>query len=246
MLLLPGLACRAGDWDAFADHVGDRFELWDVELPWHGVEDLAWTRRGDLGRLLAGAVADAGTRFDAIVAHSFSASLLLEVLAAGMLRPVPVVLVSPLYRASADDFDWATISHYLNDFHLIFAEALTLRRGGGRRADRAARLLRDRIGPYGWTRFFELYLRSPLLDLGAVTAPGLVLCGDGDIATRSADCRRLAAALPDGEYRQLARCGHFPMAQRPGPLADAVAAFLDDLAPRRTAAVTDDVSLELM
>lgn len=251
VLLLHGLGCRTSTWDRFAELAGDELELCDLELPWHGFEDSTWSHREDTVAQLVGAIGaeDGVLDFDAVVAHSFSANLLLEAYAAGLVEPKPTVLASPFYRASPKGFDWVTISYYLNDFHLIFAEGLRLgedRRRTPAALDVLARQLRDHLGPYGWTRFFDAYLRSPFLDLAAVTGPLLVVVGDADIAARSDDARVLAESLPAGRFALLDRCGHFPMLEQPERFALAVSDFLDTLPRHRMRrGRTDDPSLEL-
>jgi pimeloyl-ACP methyl ester carboxylesterase len=234
---LHGLGCRTTIWDRFAEHAGGALELWDVELPWHGADDTAWSHREDSVQLLVDAV-PAG--FDALIAHSFSANLVVEAFATRRIRACPTVLANAFYRPSARDFTWATIARYLNDFHLIFAEAL--RDGDTAHLSEKHRRwmsesLRDQIGPYGWTRFFESYLRSPQLDLTTVPAPILVLTGEHDIATRVPDGRALAAGLPHGRFEAIAECGHFPMLQQPERFAGSVTSFFETTATRLA---TDD------
>jgi pimeloyl-ACP methyl ester carboxylesterase len=251
VLLLHGLGCRTTMWDRFAGLAGAELELWDVELPWHGVENERWSHSEDnVGQLVHAIGADDGfIGFDAVVAHSFSANLLLEAYARRLVVPRPSVLAGPFYRSTPNGFDWSTISYYLNDFHLIFAEAL--RMGDGQRyspddQELMARRLRDQLGPYGWTRFFDAYLRSPFLDLAAVDGPALVVVGDRDIAAGSDGAQALAASLPFGEFALIDHCGHFPMLERPERFARAVSDFLDTVPRHRMArAATDDPSLEL-
>jgi len=245
VLLLHGLGGRPGAWDRFAEHTTGPLELWDVELPWHGMGGSEWSHPrgsggGDPVNVLVELVARgaAGEPFDALVAHSYSANLLVEALTAGLVAPRPAVLVSPFYRPSPLDFDWPAISYYLNEFHLTFVEALrvgeTARFPDSHRTWMAMRL-RDQIGPYGWMRFFETYLRSPFLDLGAVTTPVLVLTGDTDVAARPDDGRAIAAALPFGRFTLVEGCGHFPMMERPGRTAQLVSEFLSLAASPETA-----------
>ncbi|MGV9295064.1 alpha/beta fold hydrolase [Amycolatopsis sp. NPDC003676] len=224
VLLLHGLGCTNSMWDRFADQLGDSVELWDVRLPWHGL-DGGWGHVADQAAAVVDAVEN-GPGFDAVIAHSFAAGLLLEAFAADRIAPRPAVLASVFYRAEPTDFTWTDISRYLNEFHLIFAEALRLGGGGaGERLERACRI-RDQIGPYGWVRFFESYLRTPFLDLSGIRAPQLVLAGDSDIATRQSDSRALAELLPSGGFGVLGDCGHFPMLEQPGAFARAVLDFL--------------------
>jgi pimeloyl-ACP methyl ester carboxylesterase len=232
VLLLHGLGCKTDMWDPFVARCTGEFELWDVELPWHGIESADWSWRGDPVDLLVDSVRTGDApAFDAIVAHSYTASLLVEAMSDRRLEPVACVLVNPFHRFSPEDFDWATISYYLNDFHRIFAEALDV--GNTQRVPEAWRTatavyVRDQIGAYGWMRFFEAYLRSPFVPLSTIDLPLLVLTGQEDIATRSSDGRHLAAALPRGEFAEIEGCGHFPMAQQPDRFARIVDGFLCD------------------
>lgn len=234
VLFLHGLGCATSVWDPALAEMGPRIDPWVIRLPWHHLAEADWSHRCDPAALLADAVTSAG-RFDAIVAHSFAAVVLLEAVATGRVDPAPAVLVSPFHRADPAQFDWAALSYYQTGFHRIFAEALRLNRTDAdpERVDAAARTLRDRIGPYGWFRFFDAYLRTPFVDLATVTAPQLVLLGDADIVTRPADAATMAGALPRGRLRLMAGCGHFPMVERPARFAAEVETFVDSLYPTR-------------
>jgi pimeloyl-ACP methyl ester carboxylesterase len=232
VLLLHGLGCKTDMWQPLDQRMPGDFELWDVELPWHGIESADWSWRGDPVGLLVDSMdtSEAG-QFDAVVAHSYAASLLIEAMSDGRLAPGIAVLVSPFHRLSPEDFDWSTISYYLNDFHRIFAEALDI--GSTRRVPEAWRSatamhIRDQIGVYGWMRFFEAYLRSPFVDLSTIDTSVLVLTGQDDIATRTSDGRQLAQALPRARFEQIEGSGHFPMAQQPDRFAALVRDFLRD------------------
>jgi pimeloyl-ACP methyl ester carboxylesterase len=227
VLLLHGLGGRPATWDRFVDQVGDPVEVWVAELPWRSGATTEWAWSADQTPVLVDLLA--GNDFDAVVAHSFAASLLTEAYAAGTVTPLPTVLVGACYRPRPDDFDWATISRYLNGFHRIFGEALQVDDTGrypAKYRDWMAVYLRDQVGPYGWMRWFESYLRSPFLDLSTVTAPVLVTAGDGDIAAPPTDGLALAAALPHGRFVPLADCGHFPMLEKPDLMAQIVGDFL--------------------
>jgi pimeloyl-ACP methyl ester carboxylesterase len=92
--------------------------------------------------------------------------------------------------------------------------------------------IRDRVGPYGWVRFFETYLRTPRLRTERLRAPCLVVSGERDFVRFPADAQALAAALPDSRLHVLADCGHFPMVEQPAELATLVAAFLAEASLR--------------
>jgi pimeloyl-ACP methyl ester carboxylesterase len=249
VLLLHGLGGRPSVWDRFCDHLTGSVELWDVELPWHGMAGSEWSHGADPVAILAGVIGHRG--FDVLVAHSYSAILLAEALATGRVDRRPAVLISPFYRSSAEEFDWPTISYYLNGFHRTFGEALRLgetSRFPAAYRDWMALRLRDQVGPYGWMRFFEAYLRSPFLDLAAITTPVLVLSGGADIAAHAKEGRALAAAVPDGRFALLDGCGHFPMLEQPRSVARIVEEFLVShqvSALRRTRSEAAEPHLEL-
>ncbi|MFI9008444.1 alpha/beta fold hydrolase [Actinosynnema sp. NPDC053489] len=224
-LFLHGLAGKAAVWDAL--DLPPRFAAARPELPWHGMADPAWAHGPDPGRF----VVDVAGGHDVVVAHSLGANLLLECYADGRVPPRPTVLVCPFYRPEPADFDWPTISYYLNDFHRTFTEALRVgetSRFPEAKREWLARALRDQVGPYGWTRWFQTYLRTPFLDLSRVDAPVLVVSGVDDVAARPDDGRALAKALPRGRFEPLDGCGHFPMIEQPDRLAALVRDFFDE------------------
>jgi 3-oxoadipate enol-lactonase len=83
-------------------------------------------------------------------------------------------------------------------------------------------------------------LRSPSLavaaaDLAAVTVPALVIAGTTSHPALRSVAHRLAAALPDARFVELADCGHVTYAEQPDQFAHAVSVFAAELG-RRTAA----------
>lgn len=223
-VLLHGLGGRPTVWDRFVEEMGDAFESWGAELPWRTFGGPTWSYEHDPVEAVVETVGDA----ELVVAHSYSANLLLEAYGTRRLAPRPTVLISPFYRSSPEDFDWRTITYYLGEFHQTFLEALRLEgtaRFSEAQRDWMAVKLRDHVGPYGWTSWFSSYLRTPFLTLTAMDAPMLVVTGDADIAAQPPDGRALAADLPDGRFVPLAGCGHFPMLEQPELLARAVSDF---------------------
>ncbi|GIG91745.1 hypothetical protein Pen02_66810 [Plantactinospora endophytica] len=266
-LLLHGLGSSRAIWDRFESWAPEWLELWDAELPWTSVGDGGWSHQPDATGWAAQALAGVDGGADLVVAHSFAANTLLELLgragapgaaewtgtagepeavrpamvmapAAPARLPVPlpraVVLVSPFYRPAVADFDWAAIDFYLNDFHRILEEGIRVSAPAGLPAEVRAAMgerVRERIGPYGWMRFFDAYLRTPFLPVADLALPLLVISGDGDFAARPGDGRALADAAPNGRYALLADCGHFAMAEHPDRFAALVADFAHPLSP---------------
>ncbi|MFJ9715266.1 alpha/beta fold hydrolase [Streptomyces sp. NPDC101213] len=248
LLLVHGLAENDSVWEPTAALLPPEYEVWTARLPWsaEGVPD--WGTDADLVGPLDRALAAVPGGPQVVVAHSMSADVLLDLVdresrrggdALARLGIRGLVLVSPFYRRTAGEFDWDTISYYLNDFHLIMEEGLRVHSGDRLPAELRAAMgerVRDRVGPYGWLRFFELYLRTPQLQTGRVTVPCLVLGGEKDFAAPPGESVALAAALPDARALVLPGCGHFPMIEEAERFASETVAFVNSLgtgAPQR-------------
>jgi pimeloyl-ACP methyl ester carboxylesterase len=230
VLLMHGLASSGSVWQGFAEDGAPGFALWAAELPWRAEGSASWAWRADAGSWAAQALAAVPGGADIIIAHSFAATALLSRLALAGAQGTTargIVLVSPFYRSRAENFDWAAISYYLNDFHQILAEGIRVRSGGRLDPDvqhHMALRVQDRIGPYGWIRFFETYLSTPHLRLDHIAVPCLIIGGEDDFAAFPADAGALAAALPRAQAYILPGCGHFPMTTQ----AEAFGALVND------------------
>lgn len=233
-LLLHGLGSSGSVWDGITPLLPAQLELWDADLPWGSEGDAAWASDPDIHRWVADALASVGD-VQVVVAHSFGANALLELVdRQGGCGISAAVFVSPFFRAHADDFDWDTISYFLNHFDRIIEEGVRLR-GGGRLSSEMSHELavrvRNRIGPYGWIRFFGTYLRTPELTIGPVAPHVQVVAGERDIAAFPADSRALARTIPGCALDVLADCGHFAMVESPGEFAAILERFLSSVLP---------------
>ncbi|MFC5286665.1 alpha/beta fold hydrolase [Actinokineospora guangxiensis] len=237
MLLLHGLGNSASLWDDYAARKADDVEAWALDLPWRGDGDPSWGHPSDLAAAVREVVAGAPERPDVLVAHSFAASLVLDVLCradgAAFLRERGVrgvVLVSPFYRRDPADFTWEAVAGMPAGFRALIVTAIRLRSrgriGSALESDMAARVC-ERVGAYGWSRFLEVYLNSPWLRVDLAEVPALVIAGAADAART--DAGHLAADLPAAELVELAGCAHFPMLERPAEFAAALDRFPADL-----------------
>lgn len=66
-----------------------------------------------------------------------------------------------------------------------------------------------------------------------ITIPSLVISGDDDRIVPVESSVRLADELPNAELVVIPNCGHVPQEECPGPVLDAVRAFLTDLGERQ-------------
>ncbi|WP_067464449.1 alpha/beta fold hydrolase [Actinomadura macra] len=238
LLLLHGLAGGRLAWAPLRARLPEDLPVWSPELPWSAGEGPRWDHRADPVRILADAMtaSASGGVPDVVVAHSYAANVLLTLLADRTRpRPSAVVLVAPFYRASEQDFTWPEMTRYMDGFLPLIDEGLRLGSAGrlsGEVRESMATRVRDRLGPYGWIRFFDAYLRTPFLDTAALDLPVLIVGGEQDPAARPQDARALAAALPDCRLELLPSCGHNAMIEHPDRFAVIVREFLARFVPR--------------
>lgn len=240
-LLLHGMANSAAVWDRFraADRSGTTWTA--ADLPWRGDGVGDWSHEPDpvrwVDEAIARTVAERGP-LDVVVAHSFSAVLLLDLLtrtetAAARLGLRAVVFLAPFYRPRPEMFDWDTMAGLADQFLRTMEEGIRVI-GGGRSSDPArrrhmAQRVCERVGPYGWTRFFDQYLRTPWTPTERVTVPSMVVSGTEDGIAAPEESAALAERLPGGRLVQLPGCGHFPMVERTDDLTGVLTEFIAPL-----------------
>jgi pimeloyl-ACP methyl ester carboxylesterase len=232
-----GLGATGVVWRPVLDAMPATWDLLTFAMPWDAAQGGDWAHRPDPETWLTRALQLPDRPPDVLVAHSFAANVALRLLSADPgAGPRALVLVSPFYRGSPDAVDWSVLSHYVNGFQGLLKEGLLA--GAGDRLDEGlvdamADRVRDRIGPYGWLRFFTLFAGTPMLDLAALTMPCLVIGGGDDTASYPADCEALARRLPRGSSAILPGCGHFAMVDNPtrtaGLLTDFVSGVVEAL-----------------
>ncbi|MFI8362569.1 alpha/beta fold hydrolase [Streptomyces sp. NPDC085612] len=241
VLLLHGMADSSTVWErllALVPHHADlrRAEIHTAELPWRGTGPPDWAHRPDCASWLAETLDELAATVgpaDVVVAHSFSAMLLLDLVCGAAAtsghRLGGMVLVSPFFRPRPADFDWGTMTGLPEQFIRTMEEGIRVA-AGPRSKPELHRALAERlcevIGPYGWSRFFELYLRTPWLRTTDVRMPVLVVSGAADRIAPTREAHDLAARMPAGALHPIEESGHFPMAEQPARFADALGDFL--------------------
>ncbi|WP_326686083.1 MULTISPECIES: alpha/beta hydrolase [unclassified Streptomyces] len=242
VLLVHGLCSNSTVWSPFVTRADPRCELWEADMPWRGTGVRDWTLRS-VEEWVDLAVSRVPGGVDVLMAHSFGTSTVLswldqqitgphDALVAGGRKLRGAVLVSPLYRATSDDFDWESIAYYLNNFDRILATGMRAHRkapGVSERQLAVALKVRDFIGPYGWIRFFDTYLRMPQIRTRQMPMPFLIVGGERDFVAFPTDARALGASLPDASVHILPRNEHFPMVASAESFASLTNTFLRSL-----------------
>lgn len=215
LLLLHGMGGGLGGWDALAARLAPHLELWHVLLPWAFTGNPDWARERDVTRWVSASVDGvrraAGRPVDLVVAHSFAANVVLELLAGSDL-PAAAVLVAPFYRDVAADVDGRAVLSAIDGCY-----------------ERVAAEIRQRIpqliGPCSRLRFQQVYARAPRLDLESIGVPVFLIGGGDDPGATPGGIRLLAGRIPRARLEILDGCGHFPMIERPARLAEIIQDF---------------------
>ena len=242
VLLLHGMGLSGSAWDTLVHAAPANFELWEADLPWtrNGAAD--WVDRPDVGQWVAQALRPPGAPdddgpgyFHAVVAHSYSATAVLELLdrASGPLTSSlrSIVLAAPFYRAADADFNLASLEYSLANFPLLFEEGIRVQSSKRISPEVLAAMARrvcELLGPRVWLRFSDSYHRTPRLSFDHLGCPVLVLAGEHDVAAAPSDAAALAKVLPASRLEILDGCGHFPMIEHAARFADLVLGFLGE------------------
>jgi pimeloyl-ACP methyl ester carboxylesterase len=229
VVLMHGLGNSGSIFRPLTGHLRPDVAVHVPEMPWSSGRMPQWRHETDsaarVGEVLDAVAGPVGV----VVAHSYATIPLLELLSRRALAGEPagvsaLVLVNPFFRPRVEDFPWELMASLLQTFPRTMAQGIGVqspRPIDAEVLDIMARHLCDRVGPYGWLRFLDGYLQTPLLRTDLITVPSTVVGGELDVTAPAAEARALAGALPAGELR-LAPVGHFPMVEQPGWLAEIV------------------------
>lgn len=231
VLLLHGMGGGVSSWNDLSALLPAHLELWDVDLPWSLTGEPAWADDPDATQWVTAPIRDLsralGHSPDVIVAHSFAANLILEVLAGTeLLGSTPTVLLSPFHRGTRADLDWPAVVPSMEDCYARFFRLARRRRNGGDIDAAMARRLCSLMGEYAPLRFYEVYQRTPELALESLTAPVLLVGGSDDLGASVDSIRLLGRRIPKASIAIIDGCGHFPMNEDAPELARLIEKFI--------------------
>lgn len=253
-LLLHGLANGPSVWEPLAAAGAAGLDLWVADLPWGSAHPPDWAHRPDATATVAEALEQVPGGAGVVVAHSFSAVLLMELLSDALTRGQDpfayygidaVVFASPFYRRSPETFEYGIVAELLDNFRHTMDEGIRVMAGprldASLRRDMAQRVC-ERVGPYGYMSFFRSYLRTPWLRTDLFTVPALVIGGEQDVIAPPDEGLALTADLPHARCRFVPGAGHFPMVEQADAFAAALGEFLGSIS--RTAPAAPDQALD--
>jgi pimeloyl-[acyl-carrier protein] methyl ester esterase len=246
LVLLHGWSLNLRVWDGLVRALAPRFRVITIDLPGHGRSDWdpkaatpaaqAWRIRDTLAPL---------TERYALLGWSLGGQLALDLAAAlpahierlALIATTPKFLAAPGWRCGTRRPLLARLVHRLHaegERAVYDFLALLVRGSAPRTAARALGQLRAALRTQGEARPEALAaglarLRDsdlrPALPL--VRVPALVIAGQRDRIIRPTAARRLARALPDARYVEVAGAGHAPFLTHPVQFARQLGGFLD-------------------
>jgi len=253
VVLIHGFASSLGVWRQTREALSDDHRVIALDLKGFG---LTGRPEGDYSpeeqaRLVLALMDARGVQSAALVAHSYGASVALEV---ALLAPERVERVA-LYDA------WVFSSQLPTTFYWArgrgVGEAIFGAFYNERSEDKIAQAFYDpEVIPQALVDTVEAQLARPGTRAAALAAvramryedqeahygeiaqPVLLLWGREDAVTHVADGERLLSELPHARLEVYPRCGHFPMIEARRPSTAELVAFLD--VPREAAASVEE------
>ncbi|MFI6688334.1 alpha/beta fold hydrolase [Streptomyces sp. NPDC050485] len=236
IVLAHGFEENWDTWLPLAEHLPPQLRLTALDLPWRAGSSYSWTERGSSTVWLERALELLAEPPAAIVAHSFGASSLLELLTrSAQVAQVPAVLVAPVYRPHDRAVDENFFADAVLRFRGVLAEGMAVQLGPrARRLDAGLRELmqnkiRDRVEPHGFLQLYAMLARSPRLALDRVTVPVQLISGIDDPSAPPTAVDRLRSGLKDLTIHQEWGLGHFCQVQQAPKVAAEALAFLGAL-----------------
>lgn len=249
IVLVHGIEENWDTWLPLAAQLPADLRLSALDLPWRAGSDYAWAQRGSSSVWLERALLLPADPPTALVAHSFGASSLLELLTRrSPVAQVPAVLVAPIFRPHDPAVDPRFFGEAVTRFRRVLSEGMTVAMG-----PRAARLdaellelmngrIRERVEPYGFLQLYSMLARSGRLPLEQATVPVQLISGTGDPSAPPDAIEALRVGLLDLTVHQNEGLGHFCHVDQAREVAREVLSFLSALDIDRTDA--PDVRLE--
>ncbi|MGI5337088.1 alpha/beta fold hydrolase [Streptomyces sp. CA-181903] len=234
----PGTPCVAlvhgfeeswQSWRALADFLPRELHLFSLDLPWRNGSRHRWADGGASPTWLRRSLELLPRPANAVVAHSFGATTLLDLLARRTaVAAVPAVLVAPVYRPHDTPVDPRFFDEAIHRFRDVLAEGLRAQLGS-----RAARIpkdilatmtdkVRERVEPHGFLQFYTMLARTPKLALRDIAVPVLMVSGSGDPSAPPAAVSELSARVAHFSLVQDPGLSHFCQQQQPLQVAAAI------------------------
>ena len=235
LVFINSLGCDLRIWDDVIPHLSDRFYVIRYDVRGHGLSDSPpgpYTIRycsTDLALLLdhleVARVSVIGISVGGMIALDFAASHPERINRMVFSDTAPIIGTADLWNARIDTLREHGMAHLARAIldRWFAPEYFT-----DHPADAAGYLnMLTRMPVVGYTATCEAIRDADLTpQVGKVSAPSLVLCGDKDPSTPPDLVRNFAAQLPNARFQLIPDAGHLPCVEQPDSFAAALNAFL--------------------
>ncbi|MFE0190353.1 alpha/beta fold hydrolase [Streptomyces sp. NPDC058989] len=235
VVLVHGFEERWDSWKPLLEHLPRTVRASALSLPWRAGSAHTWPRHGDAATWLSRGFDALDRPPDLVVAHSFGACALLQLLARHPTHPygaVPAALVAPVWRVGDPSLTPEFFAEARTRFRRTITEGLRVQlHSRGRTVH--GELLRimagkvlERVEPEGFLQFYLELARLPDLPVEKITAPLLVVSGLGDTAAPGGDLEVLRGRARDVTVHRAPDLGHFCQTEQPAQVARQLTDFL--------------------
>lgn len=221
VVFLHGVGSASASWSAQLDHFGRRYRALAWDAPGYGESDLlsvAAPSAADYGAALCSLLDERSVATCHLVGHSLGALIAASFSVNYRNRVRRLVLASPTagYGKADAEIRRSKVDARLADMESFGPEILAQRRAAmllslnPRAVDiEKVRAVMSTLRPEGYAQAAHMLgIADIFADVQRVACPALVLCGDQDRVTPSADCRKIADALPGAQFALLHGVGH--------------------------------------
>ncbi|OXM47346.1 alpha/beta fold hydrolase [Amycolatopsis alba] len=236
--LVHGMAGTWRSWLPLRERFDPSWRVFAFDLPWRSATDVGWRRLGTPAWWIARAVDELGVEPDLIVAHSFGANALLQLLATSPDPPTgAAVLLAPGLLGAPDGPESDQRERVRDLVSATLRQVVSGTDGASSGLEDEPRVMGDI--PFGdfWRDcsepIVELVGNVHRLPLASVGVPVTVLCDPGE---SGGGAQRLTEALPDAHAVFLDHAGHLPHFSRTDEVLREVVELVDGRAcerPRR-------------
>ncbi|KJY48069.1 MULTISPECIES: alpha/beta fold hydrolase [Streptomyces] len=237
--LVHGFEESRQSWEPLTAHLSPDLRLYALDLPWRNGSQHRWASGGTSPAWLERALSLLPGRPDLIVAHSYGATTLLDLLTRRVeAARVPSVLVAPVFRPDDRPMDPGFFDEAVQRFRGVLADGLRAQMGPRAQTvpvDILASMadkVRERVEPHGFLQFYATLARCPDLRLEDVDVPVLMISGTRDPSAPPQAVDALRSRIPHFSLHQDPGFSHFCQLQQPGPVAEAITAQLTRLGLR--------------
>jgi pimeloyl-ACP methyl ester carboxylesterase len=237
LVLLHGIGSAACSWQAQLDALSANYRVIAWDAPGYGRSDglgIHAPDASDYAARLQRLLRHLGISKPLLVGHSLGALMLGAYLRNARAKAAVFAAPALGYGGAEASVREEKRQSRINMFESLGPERMAEERSANLLSSKASpealesvRRVMAGVRAEGYLPATELLANGDLLaDVGDLTLPCLVLCGEEDTVTPPANARRLAAAIPGAQYADIPAAGHACYVERPRKFNSLLESFL--------------------